>query len=69
MAKPKCIFFFRLCVRNDKNLKWNAQIVRAYLDLGRLHRARKRTEQAQECISKAVELFEQLRGGSLSETG
>ena len=31
----------------------------AYLDLGLLHRAKKRTDQAKECISMAIELFEQ----------
>jgi tetratricopeptide (TPR) repeat protein len=34
-------------------------IARAYLDLGLLHKAKKRTGQAKECISKAIELFEQ----------
>ena len=31
----------------------------AYLDWGLLHKAKKRKEQARECISKAIELFEQ----------
>jgi tetratricopeptide (TPR) repeat protein len=31
----------------------------AYLDLGLLHKAKKRTDQAKECITKAIELFEQ----------
>lgn len=31
----------------------------AYLDLGLLHRAKKRKDQAKECISEAVQLFEQ----------
>jgi tetratricopeptide (TPR) repeat protein len=31
----------------------------AYLDWGRLHKAKKRKDQARECISKAVKLFEQ----------
>ena len=31
---------------------------RAYLDLGLLHRAKKRREKARECISKAIEYFE-----------
>jgi len=32
---------------------------RAYLDWGRLHKTKKRKDQARECISKAIELFEQ----------
>jgi len=31
----------------------------AYLNLGLLHKAKKRTEQAQKCITEAVQLFEQ----------
>ena len=30
-----------------------------YLDLGLLHKTKKRTEQAKKCISKAIEIFEQ----------
>jgi class 3 adenylate cyclase/tetratricopeptide (TPR) repeat protein len=33
-------------------------IARAYLDLGLLHKAKKRKDQARECISKAIKLFE-----------
>ena len=31
----------------------------SYLDLGLLHKAKKRTDQAKECFSKAIGLFEQ----------
>ena len=31
----------------------------AYLDLGLLHKAKKRKEQANKCLSEAVKLFEQ----------
>ncbi len=31
----------------------------AYYDLGRLHIAKRRKDQARECISKAIDLFEQ----------
>jgi class 3 adenylate cyclase/tetratricopeptide (TPR) repeat protein len=31
----------------------------AYLDLGLLHRAKKRTDQARECLSKAIQIFEE----------
>lgn len=36
----------------------------AYLDWGRLHKAKKRTDQAKECISKALELFEQCEANA-----
>ena len=31
----------------------------AYMDLGLLHKAKKRTAQARECISKAIKVFEE----------
>ena len=34
-------------------------LARSFLELGLLHKAKKRTKQAKECIAKAVELFEQ----------
>jgi tetratricopeptide (TPR) repeat protein len=33
----------------------------AYHDLGLLHKAKKRTDQAQECISKAIQIFEECK--------
>ncbi len=33
----------------------------AYLNLGLLHKAKGRTDQARECISKAIKVFEQCR--------
>ena len=33
----------------------------SYFDLGLLHKAKKRTDQARECISKAIQLFEQCK--------
>jgi len=33
----------------------------AYLNLGLLHKAKKRTGQAQKCITEAVQLFEQCK--------
>ena len=32
----------------------------AYLDLGSLHKTKKRTKQAHECISEAIKLFEEI---------
>jgi class 3 adenylate cyclase len=44
----------------DMATKIGAQSIlgEAYLDLGLLHKAKKRTEQAKECISKAIDYFE-----------
>ena len=36
----------------------------SYLDLGLLHKAKKRTDQAKECISKAIKLFEELEAAA-----
>ncbi len=33
----------------------------AYLDLGLLHRAKKRNDKAQECISEAIKIFEECK--------
>jgi len=32
----------------------------SYLDLGLLHKAKKRTDQAKECFSKAIKIFEEI---------
>jgi hypothetical protein len=42
--------------KNTGTLRWMAM---AYLDLGFLHKTKKRTQQARVCIAKAVDLFEQ----------
>jgi class 3 adenylate cyclase/tetratricopeptide (TPR) repeat protein len=42
-----------------KEVGANHYMARAYLDLGLLHKAKKRTDQAKECISKAIVLFKQ----------
>ncbi len=36
----------------------------AYLDLGFLHKIKKRTDQAKECISEAIKIFEQTEAES-----
>jgi tetratricopeptide (TPR) repeat protein len=50
---------FNRAIKIAKEVGSNIYLARAYLDLGLLHKAKKRTDQAKECISKAVELFEQ----------
>ena len=37
----------------------NSFLGRAYLDLGMLHKARKSTDQARECISEAIHFFKE----------
>jgi tetratricopeptide (TPR) repeat protein len=49
---------FNRAIKIAKEVGNNVYLARAYLDLGLLHKAKKRTDQAKECISKAIELFE-----------
>jgi hypothetical protein len=37
------------------------------LDLGRLHKAKKRTGEAKDCISKAIKIFEEIEAGPFLE--
>ena len=37
----------------------------AYLDLGRLHKAKKRTDQARDCFTRAMKVFEQNNAETL----
>jgi tetratricopeptide (TPR) repeat protein len=42
----------------------NAIVGQAYLDLGRLHKAKKRKEKARECLAKAIKYFELCEAGT-----
>ena len=50
---------FNRAIKIAKEVGSNIYLARAYLDLGLLHKAKKRTDQARKCITKAAELFEQ----------
>jgi len=46
-------------IRVSKEVGDKVSLGQAYLDLGLLHKKKKRTEQARKCISEAIQLFEQ----------
>jgi tetratricopeptide (TPR) repeat protein len=50
---------FNRAIKIAKEVGSNIYMGRAYLDLGLLHKAKRRTDEAKECIAKAAELFEQ----------
>jgi tetratricopeptide (TPR) repeat protein len=57
-AAKKAEEHFKRAIALAKEVGTNNYMAMAYLDLGFLHKAKKRTEQAKECISQAIELFE-----------
>jgi tetratricopeptide (TPR) repeat protein len=58
-AAKKAEDHYNKAIKIAKEVGTIIYLARAYLDLGLLHKAKKRNDQAKECISKAVELFEQ----------
>jgi tetratricopeptide (TPR) repeat protein len=58
-AGKKAESHFKRAIEITNEIGAKNYMARAYFDLGRLHQARKRTDQARECISKAIELFEE----------
>jgi len=45
-------------IETAKGIGAKGLLAQAYLDLGLLHKAKKRADQAKECISKAIKIFE-----------
>jgi tetratricopeptide (TPR) repeat protein len=58
-AAKKAEEHFKRAIALAKEVGTKNYMAMAYLDLGLLHKAKKRTDQAKECISKAIKLFEQ----------
>ena len=55
-SKAECHFNEAIKVADEIGAKWMLGL--AYLDLGRLHRAKNRQHEARECLSKAVDCFD-----------
>ncbi|MGD9132759.1 MAG: AAA family ATPase [Desulfobacterales bacterium] len=64
-ADKKAEGHFKRAIEITKEIGSMNYMARAYFDLGRLHKAKKRIDQARECISKAIELFEQCEADVL----
>jgi len=58
-AGKKAEDHFKRTIEIAKEIGAKSWIAVSYRDLGLLHKAKKRTDKAKECISKAIELFEQ----------
>jgi len=57
-AGKKAEEHFKRTIEIAKEVGAKGWMAASYMDLGLLHKAKKRTDQAKECISKAIELFE-----------
>jgi tetratricopeptide (TPR) repeat protein len=58
-ASKKAEKHFNRAIELAKEIGMKGTMGMAYLDLGLLHKTKKRTEQARRCISEAIQLFEQ----------
>jgi class 3 adenylate cyclase/tetratricopeptide (TPR) repeat protein len=58
-AAKKANYHFKRSIEVANEVGAKSWIAMSYHDLGLLHKAKKRTDQAKECISKAIEIFEQ----------
>jgi tetratricopeptide (TPR) repeat protein len=58
-AAKKAEDHFKRAIKIAEKVGAKSWIAVSFLDLGLLHKAKKRTDQARECISKAIEIFEQ----------
>jgi tetratricopeptide (TPR) repeat protein len=57
-ASNKAEAHFKKALQLAEEIGAKGTLGRTYLDLGRLHKAKKRQDQAKECLAKAVEYFE-----------
>jgi class 3 adenylate cyclase/tetratricopeptide (TPR) repeat protein len=58
-AGKKAEGHFKRTIEIAKEVGAKSWIAMSYMDMGLLHKAKKRNEQAKECITKAIEFFEQ----------
>ncbi len=59
-AGKKAEDHFKRAIEIAKEIGAKSWMAVSYLDLGLLHKAKKRTDQAKECISKAIQIFEEI---------
>lgn len=58
-SSQKAESHFNSAIERAKEIGAKGLLAQSYHSLGLLHKAKKRTDQAKECIAKAIELFEQ----------
>ena len=61
VASTRAEFHFNKAIETASEIGAKGVLAQAYLDLGLLHKAKKRKDQAKKCISDAVQLFEQCK--------
>jgi tetratricopeptide (TPR) repeat protein len=59
LAGKKAEEHFNKAIEISKDIGAKFLLGSAYLDLGLLYRARKRADQARECISEAISIFQE----------
>jgi class 3 adenylate cyclase/tetratricopeptide (TPR) repeat protein len=59
LSSQKAEVHLNKAIETAKQIGAKGLLAQAYLDLGLLHKAKKRADQAKECISKAIKIFEE----------
>jgi len=57
LAAKKSETHFKKAIVTAKKIGAKGILAQAYMDLGRLHKAKKRIDKAQECFSEAIHIF------------
>jgi tetratricopeptide (TPR) repeat protein len=60
-ASEKAEYHLNKAIETAKEIGAKLKLGQAYHDLGLLHKAKKRSEKAKECISEAIQIFEQCK--------
>ena len=61
LAAKKAENHFAKAIELAKEIEAKGTLAQAHLDLGLLHKAKKRHNKAQECISEAIKIFEECK--------
>ena len=61
VAAKRAEYHFNKAIDMAKEIGAKVIIGQAYLDLGLLHKAKKRKDEAKQCISKAIQVFKQTK--------
>jgi len=59
VASRKTVDHFNRAIEVSKEIGAKGPLGLAYLDLGMFHKAKKRTDQARECLTEAIKIFEE----------
>ena len=59
-ADKKAEEYFNQAIETAREVSSTGRMAQAYLELGRLHKAKKRTDKARTCLLEAVKVFEEI---------